>query len=505
MTLSSRTTTLILLGFMIFVGILSLLYFSQQSLRLDEAQSLWQTGRSPGNILALVGQDVHVPLYHELLHFWRLYVGDSVTWARFFSLIWYLLSLPMIYFVGKLAYDRSIGLMAAGLMAISPFMNWYGGEIRMYTLFMFLVLVNQYAYLRLFKGSTQTVAGAEHAWAIYIVSAVFGIYTHYFFFLVLGTQACFYFLRRELFPKNTLKRFLLAAGVVVASFIPWIAWVIFQGQATNASPVLTRPTTVDLFNAFAQFMFGFQSDHLNTVLLSLWPLTLLMAFLALRKRVKPNPETEYLLLSIVVPIIAVFAVSFVVPLFVSRYLIFTVPSLYLVVSSIIASYPRRAAAFARVGVVGTMAVMLVIEMVSPQNPVRENYRAVADYLETHAEAQDVIALSAPFTVYPVEYYYRGEANIVTLPLWDRYLHGPIPEFNPDTFAGQVESTAAGHQSLWLVLSYDQGYQQEVKDYFDQHYTQLTKLTFSPGLDLYEYKVGYETPLDKFQQATASTQ
>jgi hypothetical protein len=249
-------------------------------------------------------------------------------------------------------------------------------------------------------------------------------------------------------------------------------------------------------------VFGFQSDHLNTVILSLWPITLLVAFLALRTRARPNPETEYLLLSIVIPIAAVFAISFVIPVFVSRYLIFTVPALYLIITSTVTAYPGRAAAWARTGLVGAMAVMLIVEMVSPHNPVRENYRAVADYLDANAQAQDVIALSAPFTVYPVEYYYRGEANIVTLPLWDRYLYGPIPSFNPDTFPQEVENTAKGHQNLWLVLSYDQGYQKEVKDYFDQHYTQLNKISFSPGLDLYEYKVGYETPLDKLQKTTA---
>ncbi|HEY6018870.1 MAG TPA: hypothetical protein VIY48_02975, partial [Candidatus Paceibacterota bacterium] len=169
-----------------------------------------------------------------------------------------------------------------------------------------------------------------------------------------------------------------------------------------------------------------------------------------------------------------------------------------------AAYPGKAEVAARTALVGAMVLLLVVEMVNPQNPVRENYRAVADYLDANAQAQDVIALSAPFTVYPVEYYYRGEANIVTLPQWDRYLYGPIPPFDPNKFPQEVKDTANGHQNLWLVLSYDQGYQKQVKDYFDQHYTQLAKINFSPGLDLYEYKVGYETPLDKLQKTTATT-
>jgi hypothetical protein len=54
---------------------LAYFFFFNQSLRLDESQSLWQSGRSAADILTIVAQDVHVPLYHELLHFWRICCG----------------------------------------------------------------------------------------------------------------------------------------------------------------------------------------------------------------------------------------------------------------------------------------------------------------------------------------------------------------------------------------------------------------------------------------------
>jgi uncharacterized membrane protein len=73
------------------------------------------------------------------LHFWRLFVGDTVSVARMMSLAFYLLSIPLLYVLGKQAYSRQVGLFAALLLALSPFMNWYGSEIRMYTLFTLLV------------------------------------------------------------------------------------------------------------------------------------------------------------------------------------------------------------------------------------------------------------------------------------------------------------------------------------------------------------------------------
>lgn len=474
---------------------LSLLFFSAQSLRLDEAQSLWQSGRSPGEIITIVGQDVHVPLYHELLHFWRLIMGDSVAAARGFSLLFYLLSIPAIYLLGTRAYGRTAGLIGAGLLALSPFMNWYGGEVRMYTLFIFLAICNHYAFLRLWSSHTPTtVAGREHAWAWYILTALLGIYTHYFFALLLATQALFFFVRRTVFPAGSLRRFVVAGAIVCGAFLPWALYVLVQGQAQNASPVLTAPTTVDLFNTVAQLVLGFHSDHLNTVLLSLWPVVLLAGFLALRRGRAWAPETEYFALSVIVPLSVVFAVSFVRPLFVSRYLIFTVPPLYLVLVSLFNAYPGRARVVAHTALLSAMALMLAVEIASPTTPLKENYREAVLYLHSHARAQDVIAVSAPFTVYPIEYYYRGEAALATLPAWDRYQFGAIPTFDESRLPQDVEAATAGHQNIWLLLSYDQGYEGKIKDYFDQHYEKLSEESFSPGLNLYQYKVRYDTPL-----------
>ncbi len=485
---------------MLFVVALSAFTFSSQSLRLDEAQSLWQSGRSAGDILTLIAQDVHVPLYHELLHFWRLIVGDSVGAARFLSLIFYLALVPAMYLLGRLAYGRSAGLFAALLVAISPFLNWYGNEIRMYTLFTLLVVINQYCFIKLWHTTTEDAR--DHAWVGYIISGVLGIFTHYFFFMTLAAQAVFYLMRRSLFPKEALRRFLFSWGFLAVCFAPWAIFVLSQGQAQNASPILSTPTTVNLFSAFAQFLFGFQDDHLSTVFLSLWPLSLVLGFLALRKSSRTQPETEYFMLSLILSVSIAFFGSFLIaPLFVSRYLIFTIPSLYLLVTSLIAQYPPRAAGFARIGLIGVMLVMLTIEILNPATPVKENYREASLYLTDHTAAQDVVVLSAPFTVYPVEYYYRGVAPITTLPMWDRYAYGAIPLFDEQRLPSEVETLSKSYQYAWVLFSYDQGYESKIKDYFDNHFERVDEQNFSPGLTLYVYKLRYDTPLAQLPHPT----
>lgn len=485
----SRTTVaLLLLGMVGIIVLLALLFFLNQSLRLDEAQSLWQTSRAPLDTIRLVAGDVHVPLYHLLLHFWRLFVGDSVVIARLLSLLFLAISIPATYALGALAYNRRVGLFAAFLMAVSPFMNWYGNEIRMYTLFTLLVVLNQYCFLRIFLHRS---AGA---WWGYFVTALLGIFSHYFFLLSLASQALFFIARRELFPRGSLKRFAAIALLLAVAYVPWLYVVQSTGTATNQQPLLEPPTTVNLFSTFAQFLFGFQDDHVNTIFLSLWPIGLVFAFVALRDRRKASPAGLYFLTTILASVAIAFAVSATVrPVFVSRYLSFTIPSLYLLLAAHLDAYAPRFRAVSKFALGALMLATLVVEVVSTATPVKENYRQAAEYLNGHVAPQDVVAVSAPFTVYPVEYYYRGPAPLETVPLWNRNQFGPIPSFSEDRLPSEVEQLTASHQNLWLLLSYDQGYEAQVKRYFDTHYQKIGERQFSSDLTLYEYKILYTEP------------
>lgn len=493
--LSGTAVFFTLSGLMLLVALLAVFFFIPQSLRLDEAQSLWVSSRSPDVILALVAEDVHVPLYQELLHFWRLYFGNTVESARLMSLFFYLLSLPAIYALGAAAYSRRVGVIAAVFLAVSPFMNWYGSEIRMYTLLLFLTILNQYLFIRLWKEPSRD------AWIWYGITAVLGIYTHYFFFLNLLSQGVFYAMHRPLFAPDSKRRLITMVLILAAAILPWGWYVLSQGEAGNQVPLLTIPTSVDVFNTFSQFLVGFQNDNLNTVFLSLWPAAMLIGFLALRRSLLPSHATRYFLLTILVSFSAAFIFSITVqPAFVSRYLIFTVPSLYLLIAAFLDAYAWRIATWS---VAALMLGMMAVEIYNPTAPVKENYKEASSFLTQHARPQDIVVVSVPFTLYPVQYYYRGAAPLSTLPQWNQYAHGAIPSYSQETLPREVSELSQAHQNLWLLQSYDQGYNDEVKQYLDSQYHRLETYNFSPGLNLYKYQLRWDTPLAQLQQPTTA--
>lgn len=485
---SLLTVLLVLSGLIAFVIFFSLTIFTNTSLRLDEAQSLFQTNRDVGGILNLVAQDVHVPGYHILLHYWQVLFGNDIHTARLMSLVFFVATIPAVYLLASYAFNsRSMGLYTALLVAISPFMDWYGSEARMYSMLAFLTVVHQYFFLKLYR------EGKSVHWVWYTITAVLGIYTHYFFGFVLLTEVIMYFfLRKEFAAPKAFIKFLIAGGVVVLSIIPWLWYVVRQGFASNTQPALTEPTSVDLFNTYAQFIFGFQTDALNTMIVSLWPLIVLLAFFALQKNRSVPKEAMYFAAAAIIPVIGAFIVSVTVkPFFQSRYLIVALPALLIFITWVASAYPRRVSIVLKTLLVVIIAGLFTVQAVSPNTPVKEDYRDAVAHLSKNATSRDVIILSAPFTIYPTEYYYRGDAKLTTQPVWDRFSQGAVPTFDEKKLPSDIKRSTDSYQNAWVMLSYDQGYNEKIRKYMDGHYERTSSHEFSKNLWVYSYKIRYD--------------
>jgi len=491
--LQRRLGTYGLLALMVaFAVFFSVALFAHNSLRLDEAQSLFQTNRDIAGMLNLVAQDVHVPLYHTLLHFWQIAFGQDIFVARMLSLVFFVGTIIMTYVLATYALGRrGVGLFAAFLVAISPFMNWYGSEARMYTMLAFVTVLHAFFFVKLLR-----LSGSAR-WVLWVLTGIIGVYTHYFFiFVLLSEFATVLAIRKKSLDKHLLRNVIISGVVIAISLLPWLYYVYSLGLANNTQPALGAPTAGDLFDTYAQFIFGFQTPLVNTLIVSLWPIVVLLAFFALQraKRKVPLEITLFVFLA-VIPVLSAFVISITIkPFYLSRYLIVSLPAVFIFVAWLLTRYRRRVAVVVSSILVVMVGLLFTVQAISPNTPVKEDYRQVVDYLDANASASDVVVLAAPFTIYPVEYYYKGEARLTTQPIWNRFEPGGVPPYNVATVAAETKLNVDAYQHAWLVLSYDQGYNDKLKDYYSDHYKKLSEKKFSPGLTVYEYQTRYDKPV-----------
>src|SRR2546426_876924 len=96
-----------------------------------------------------------------------------------------------------------------------PYLLYYGQEARMYALLAFLTVANGYWFL------VWQDTGARCPLALYLASAVCGVYTHLFFWWVLLAQLAFVILRD--WPVRAAWRKTVGAQLAVAiAYSPWV-------------------------------------------------------------------------------------------------------------------------------------------------------------------------------------------------------------------------------------------------------------------------------------------
>ncbi len=141
-------------------------------------------------------------------------------------------------------------------------------------------------------------------------------------------------------------------------------------------------------------------------------------------------------------------------------------------------------------IIGVVVATSFQQYSSSTTPVQEDFKAAAQYISSQSKPSDVVVLSAPFSVYPFNYYYDGDSRVMTLPIWDRTVPGAIPAFDPAQLDKQAKQLNRNHQYVYLLLSSDQGYQEDIFQYYEQRFENTASMRFSPDLELQVYRVGY---------------
>ncbi|HEX8974490.1 MAG TPA: glycosyltransferase family 39 protein [Patescibacteria group bacterium] len=114
----------------------------------DEAFTGVAVKESFSNMLNMIINDVHPPLYYLVLKIFAYFFNYSVFGIRLFSAIFGVLAVWAIYLVAKEMFGRKAALWASFVTTVSPFAIQYSQEARMYSMLVFLILMATYFFMR---------------------------------------------------------------------------------------------------------------------------------------------------------------------------------------------------------------------------------------------------------------------------------------------------------------------------------------------------------------------
>lgn len=423
-----------LAAILLLTAALPAVHLGRKSVWVDEAYTAFIASVDWGWFVSSIGsREPNMALYYLLMRGWRVF-GDSEVALRSLSVVFGVASVGAVYLLGRRLFRSPAGLTAAMLLAVNPFFVRYAQEARSYTLTIWLVTLAALALTQLLRRPSWKTAGA------YGVTAGLAPYAHLFTLLVLGAQLLSVpAARLRRWPIRYIAASCLGA-VIVAS--PLLVFVLFHpGYLTWVAP----PTPGALLN-FAVASAG------GRALLVVYVLCCLTALAgALRERGNGAEAAlggawryKFLSFWLVLPVAFAYAVSFIQPVFVARYLIVCLPALVLLAAAGLVRLPRRWMQAAGVFLIAGLSVRPVVWHY--EQGFTQDWRGIVRYVMADAREDDALVIFTEYLRYPFDYYRLRVAPRKAAP---ETVHPPVDDMSGIRLA-ILDGLPSRYERVWLV-------------------------------------------------------
>jgi len=428
--LRTRRLLQVLLGVVVAGFLLRFLSLGVNSLWLDEASTLGFARKSLGEIWGtLAAGEFNPPLFYWMEHLMRVF-GEGEAVLRFLPALLGSLTVVVMYLAAREVLDRPSALLAAALLAFSPFHIYYSQEARAYAPMLFFFSLALLFFLR------ATRKGGSGNWVAFGAFGALAVWTHFYAFVPVGVLVLLAFAFRIRAISGNLKEAtapVLATAVFLMISLPLvIVGVQLFLLRTGGGPSFGIQGFATVTETLVQVS-GF-SVFLAVILLAL--LAIGVAWLVPRDRAL----AVLILAGLVLPLLASVALSYRMPM-VPRYLIYLLPFLFLGVS---ASFPAFCG-LVRNRYLPLAAVLLVILASVPflssyyTFPQKDDWRGFAGFLGERTSPGDLVVVIPGYVRQPLVYYYRNETD-------STLLYGVYTTEELDTITG----SAGSHRIFYVV-------------------------------------------------------
>lgn len=313
----------------------------RQELRGDEAFGYFFVQQGYADIVAATIdlQEPHPVASYFLLKGWLGVAGPSEFALRFPSLFFGVLGVALVARLARrLELHPRVGVVAALLMAMSPYAIWHSQDARMYA--MSLALNTALVIL-----AVEALTRRRWPWVLaYIATALLALHTHYFSVLTLAALTLFLVARAVVTPpaRAALRDWLIWNFGVLLLFLPWLLRAgdtLSQYGGNGDSPSLVQM----LIRSFSVFAAGesVPGEFRPWIAgLALFLMTLGAARLWLSGGTRRR-SLGLLACLFLAPLFLAWYGSWNRPIFNERYLVNAVPAFTLLVAAVVQPLPAR--------------------------------------------------------------------------------------------------------------------------------------------------------------------
>jgi len=208
----------------------------RQSFWFDELVTVTLVRRSFGGMISTIPHSEATPyLYYVLAWPWERVFGDGEVGLRSLSALAGTLTVPLVYAAGSALCSRAVGLMAAALASVEPFLVWYSQEARAYALLVLFAALGFVFFARALRDGRAPLAG----WA---VASALALATHYFAVFLVAPEAAWLLLRAR--DRRAAAIASVVPLAVFAALVPLMLEQRSSGASSARSSLASRAAGV---------------------------------------------------------------------------------------------------------------------------------------------------------------------------------------------------------------------------------------------------------------------
>ncbi len=341
-----------------------------------------------------------MPAYYIIEYLFWHYISPSILGLRLLSILLSIITIPILFLIGKELGSYRIGLVAGLFFALSPIHRFFGQGIRMYVLLTLLFTLSVYYLLSYLEESK------KKNWIILTIVNFILLWTHPFAILIIGIEVLWVLVAHK---AQEYKKYIFLFSQIIISTPPLLYILNINYYSTEESYWFKIPTLYEFIgDLFADDAVGLTYQvrvinevipdylkwihpimdlsllviNIGVILLSLWH-----AFKCLKDRNRLKNRIFFLILIILIPSLFLYVISLIWrPCIFPRYTLYSSLAMYLLYGYLITSSSRKH--FKNSVLILLIAIFCYELFITLPGPQRTNWKNATHFIEQQSLLDD---------------------------------------------------------------------------------------------------------------------